>query len=317
MYPPKVSVIILTYNRAHLLCKAIQSVLNQNFQDFEIIIVDDASQDNTTEVVNSFSDKRIRYIRHQANRGEGGSRNSGVKNATGEYIAFLDDDDEWLPEKLSMQVLLLDNSPLKVGAVHTGCVEVDIESGEKLFTKITTMRGYIFQELLHQKDFITVSSILLRRICFEKSGLFDESISYGLDYDMWLRISREFNFECIKTPLVKYGVHKNHLGSNYSLQINGREAILKKYHQDLLSDKKGYSRIYYTLGILCCLNKEPKKGRGFFLCAIHMNVYWIKPYILLCFSLLYSNVFKEIYEINKNIKLIHYHRKRRYRKNKP
>ena len=99
-----VSVIITTYNRAHLVGKAIKSVLNQTFQDFELIVVDDGSTDNTEEVINSFNDTRIRYIRHKINKGGNAARNTGLRNSKGEYIAFLDSDDEWLPEKLERQL---------------------------------------------------------------------------------------------------------------------------------------------------------------------------------------------------------------------
>ena len=116
---PKVSVVIPTHNRAGFLQAAIQSVLNQTFQDFEIIVVDDASEDQTTEIVRSFSDPRIRYMRHESNKGQGASRNDGIRQASGEYIALLDDDDEWLPEKLAKQVALLDSSPSQVGMIYT------------------------------------------------------------------------------------------------------------------------------------------------------------------------------------------------------
>ena len=221
---PKVSVIITTYNRSYLLSKAIQSVLSQSFHGFEIIVVDDASQDNTAQIVNVFSDKRIRYIRHHVNKGYCHSKNNGVKNANGEYIAFLDDDDEWFPEKLSMQVSMLDNSPLKIGVVYTGSIAVDIANGKELYTRISTMRGNIFQHLIRYEEFITTSSVLLRNICFEKVGLFDESIDYCSDYDMWLRIAKEFYFECIQVPLVKYGIHKNNMGSKYYLQIKWKRS---------------------------------------------------------------------------------------------
>src|ERR1700737_4457090 len=119
---PKVSVIIPTYNRAELLRSAIISVLTQIFQDFEVIVVDDASRDNTQNVVHSFNDRRIRYIRNGMNKGDAVARNVGITNSSCEYIAFLDDDDEWLPEKLEKQINLLENSSPNVGVVHTGHV---------------------------------------------------------------------------------------------------------------------------------------------------------------------------------------------------
>src|SRR5215510_16389067 len=129
---PAVSVIIPTYNRAEFLRLAITSVLNQTFQDFEIIVVDDASEDHTHEVVSDFSDKRIKYIRHEANKRVSAARNTGVLSASGDYIAFLDDDDEWLPRTLQMQVALLEDSTSIVGGVYTGYVQIDRYTGQVL-----------------------------------------------------------------------------------------------------------------------------------------------------------------------------------------
>src|SRR5262245_29216969 len=111
---PKVSVIIPTHNRAEFLRSAITSVLNQTFQDFEIIVVDDASTDNTSEVVTYFGDKRIKYMRNNINKGDAGTRNVGVVNSNCTYIAFLDDDDEWLPNKLQIQIDMLEDSLIDI-----------------------------------------------------------------------------------------------------------------------------------------------------------------------------------------------------------
>jgi glycosyltransferase involved in cell wall biosynthesis len=117
---PKVSVIIPTYNRAGLLKRAIQSVLNQIYQDFEIIIVDDASTDNTENVIESFKEHRIRYIKHESNKGAAVARNTGIKFANENYIAFQDSDDEWLPEKLEKQMEIIEHASPRVGVVYTG-----------------------------------------------------------------------------------------------------------------------------------------------------------------------------------------------------
>ena len=115
---PKVSVIIPTYNRAGLLPRAVNSVLSQTYDDYEIIIVDDCSTDNTRDVIAAFTDPRVLSIRHQTNRRQSASINTGISNARGEYIAFLDDDDEWLPAKLEKQVAILDSSSSNVGLVY-------------------------------------------------------------------------------------------------------------------------------------------------------------------------------------------------------
>ena len=144
---PKVSVVIPTRNRAAFLQAAIQSVLNQTFQDFEIIVVDDASADQTAQVIQSFTDPRINYIRHETNKGQGVTRNDGINQASGEYVALLDDDDEWLPEKLEKQVRLLDSSPSKVGLVYTGFCKVDGSSKRVINRVIPEKRGQVFEEL--------------------------------------------------------------------------------------------------------------------------------------------------------------------------
>ncbi len=121
MHTPKVSVIIITYNRAHLLKTAMQTVFDQTFEDFELLIIDDASTDDTENTVKSFHDPRVRYVKHAQNQREGGARNTGMQHAEGEYIAFFDDDDEWLPNKLQLQVDLLD-AKAEVGFVHSALI---------------------------------------------------------------------------------------------------------------------------------------------------------------------------------------------------
>jgi len=115
-----VSIVIPTYNRAGLLSRTIQSVLNQTYQDFEIIIVDDGSTDKTEEVVKSFNSKKIFYNRHEENKGANAARNTGIKASRGEYIAFQDSGDEWLPQKLERQMKVFENASPEVGVVYTG-----------------------------------------------------------------------------------------------------------------------------------------------------------------------------------------------------
>ena len=145
---PVVSVIIPTYNRAHLIGRAIRSVLDQTYQDWELIVVDDASTDDIPGIVKGFTDGRVKYIRHDENKGAAAARNTGIQAARGAYIAFLDSDDEWLPEKLERQVQAFESSDAQVGVIYTGTIAVS-QSGEALSDyKAPRFRGYIFRDLL-------------------------------------------------------------------------------------------------------------------------------------------------------------------------
>jgi glycosyltransferase involved in cell wall biosynthesis len=290
---PKISVIIPTYERAASLARAINSVLEQTFRDFEIIIVDDASKDNTREVVKAIGDQRIRYLRHERNQKEAGARNTGVSNARGEYVAFLDDDDEWLPDKLRRQVDLLDRSPPYVGVVYTGSIKIDRGNG-KTFRVTPTKRGNLFEELLIHNCVGTPSTILLKRKCFETVGLFDPNIVFGPDYDMWIRLAEKYHFECIPEPLIKYYIHGERLSNNYSLMISGIEAQMKKYSRLFGLNSRGFSRRYSVLGIYHCYNGDPAKGRQALWDAIKLYPFEIRHYYNFCLSLLGAKTFKRI-----------------------
>ncbi|HWP93500.1 MAG TPA: glycosyltransferase [Thermodesulfobacteriota bacterium] len=298
---PKVSVVIPTYNRAELLGSAINSVLSQTFQDFEIVVVDDASRDNTAEVIRGFNDKRIKHVRHETNKGEAGARNTGVINSDGSYVAFLDDDDEWLPEKLERQIEIFERDSDRIGGVYTGFLKVDRATGQVVKEVIPTKRGNIFNELL-QFNWIRIPSVLMvKKECFDRTGLFDASIPFGLDYDMWIRISKEFQFEYVDRPLVKYYSHADsRLSTNYKLVISGKEAMLKKYSDVFESNKKDHSYRYLQLGVLYCYSGNARKGREAFLRAIMAYPFEVRHYFNFCLSLLGASVFKKMKVIKEN-----------------
>jgi glycosyltransferase involved in cell wall biosynthesis len=285
---PKVSVIIPTHNRAEFLRSAITSVLNQTFQDFEIIIIDDVSKDHTREVIASFNDARIKVIRNQISKGAAGARNIGIMNSNGEYVAFLDDDDEWLPEKLKIQTCLLDNSPPDVGGICTGCFII-----EKVSRRVLSIDKPELNDL-SKGNFITTSSILLRGECFKKCGLFDESMPTNSDYDMWIRISTEFSFKVIKDALVNYYVHENRLTLNYEKKIRGIEILFGKYGDFFKNGPKEYSKQYLSLGVFYCYKGEVRKGRKAFSKAIIINPFEPRNYFNFILSLLGAEGFKKL-----------------------
>jgi len=297
---PKVSVIIPTRNRADFLRSAIASVLNQTYQDFELIVVDDASKDNTREVVASFADSRIKYFCHQTGRGDGGARNTGIINSSADYIAFLDDDDQWLPEKLGLQLTVLENSPAHIGGVYTGQFDVNDTDGEISKICSPNRRGDLSQYLFKDPCIVT-STVLFRRECFEKLGLFDESIPYCNDYDMWIRIAKEYHFECIEEPLVKYLIHTNKLSTNFKLSIRGRELILEKYRQDFKHHRKAHGYGYQVLGETYCYDGNVEKGREAFLKSMKIYPFEIRCYVHFCLSLLGAKNFKATKEFVRQL----------------
>ena len=281
---PRVSVVIPTCNRARLLRAAIASVLAQQFENFEIIIIDDASDDETRAVIAGFSDSRIRYFRHADNRGEAASRNAGLAHARGEYIAFLDDDDSWLPEKLAAQVEVLDRSPGRVGAVYTAYDRIDMKTGATIATVPAEKRGDIYAALRAQNWVGSPSAVMVRRACFDRVGWFDHQIKFGVDYDMWIRISRHYEFETINRPLVLYAVHSDRLSTDTRAILRGKQDQLEKYADYFAGDRRSYGRYFLALGVLYCYNRRPAEGRAALRRAIRIYPFEVRPYVNLFLS---------------------------------
>lgn len=209
---PLISVIIPTFNRGHCLEESIRSVRDQNFPDFELIVVDDGSVDNTIEVVNQFPD--IRFIRLDKNRGVSFARNCGLKQAQGDWIAFLDSDDLWKKGKLQAQVQWVNQHP-DCYAVYTD--EIWVRNGVRVnqMKKHQKYSGEIFQYCL-PLCIVSPSSVLLRTKMLNEVGGFDESMLVCEDYDLWLRIAKQYPFHFIDEKLiVKRGGHADQLSSKF------------------------------------------------------------------------------------------------------
>jgi len=206
---PKVSIIIPTYQHADFVGEAIDSALAQTYTDYEIILVDDGSTDGTREIVVAYGNQ-IKYI-YQDNRGLPAARNTGILASKGQYLSFLDADDVWLPNKLKLEVEFLDTHP-SVKLVCSNYSYFGSRKGPKRtgFEGITLTSGYGLKELFF-KNPILPSAVLVRKSCFEKVGLFDESMVQCEDLDMWLRIAAHFEVGYIDTPLVKYRLHEKNM----------------------------------------------------------------------------------------------------------
>lgn len=265
---PTVSVIIPTYNRAYLIGRAIQSVLNQTYQDFEIIVVDDGSTDNTEEIVRSFKNKRIKYIRHEKNKGGAAARNTGIKVARGEYIAFQDSDDEWLPEKLERQMRVFENAPLEVGVVYTGFYR--LQNNKKTYipsSRIIQKEGNIFSNLL-KGNFVTMQAAVVKTGCFERAGMFDENLPRLQDWELFIRIAKYYHFKCIDEPLVISYYQPHSISADKNALIRAQRLILEKHFEEIKKDKKVFASHYFSLGHLSCSSGEFSRGRSYLIKAI-------------------------------------------------
>jgi glycosyltransferase involved in cell wall biosynthesis len=300
MIMPRVSVIIPTHNRAEFLEKAIHSVLNQSYTDFEILVCDDASSDDTRKVVEAISDERIRFIRYEQNRGVIRVRNEAISNSSGDYIAFLDDDDEWLPTKLEKQIAILGDSTNKLGGVYTGVYSIDTQLGRIVKTSIPKYSGDILNELL-MDNFITTSSVIIKKYCFERVGLFDPEYKSASDYDMWIRIAAEFNFDYVAEPLVNYRNHPKKISTNYDGLIRGLERLISK-HENLFTDnRQAYVNHLLKIGVFQCFNNNSQEGRKTFRTALRFRPLDIRLYYNMIISFLGRGTFIKLKETKQLI----------------
>lgn len=298
---PTVSVIIPTYNRAHLIGRAIQSVLDQTYQDFEIIVVDDASTDNTEDVVSNFDDERIRYIRLKENSGTSAApRNTAIRIARGEYIAFQDSDDEWLPEKLKKQIRLFETVFSKVGIIYTDMWRINKNKKKKYWhsPRIMPEDGIIYEEALgYRVEFIGAATIVIKKECFDKAGLLDEKLSMYIDTELLMRMSKYYYFCHIDEPLVNYFVTPNSTSSSERATIMARKLILEKYFNDIKKSKKTLAEHYFSIGSDLCLQGDLKVGREYILKAIRTYPFNIKYFIAVFISLFGSKIYNGILKI--------------------
>ena len=207
-YTPRVTVVITTYNRAGLLTRAIESVLAQTYTDYEIIIVDDCSSDNTQEVIAGLDDPRIRSFRHERNRGLSAARNTAIFNARGEYVALLDDDDEWLPMNLELRVRRFDNSSSKVGLVYGWRDVVDDSTGKVRPYTRHTLEGDLFEYLLALNYLAGSPDLMVRLSAAQEIGGFDESLPASVELLFLTQIAQRFHIAVV--PHVISRQHAEH-----------------------------------------------------------------------------------------------------------
>jgi glycosyltransferase involved in cell wall biosynthesis len=237
---PLVSVIIPTHDRAKFVDLAVGSVLSQTYPRIEVIVVDDGSTDNTWDVLKKYEGK-IEYV-YQERSERSKARNHGFRHSAGEYICFLDSDDLWLPTKIEKQVEVL-NENLEVGAVYAGVQFID-KKGDPCGAEIVwdaPKRQALYEDLMtHNVITGTTSSVMFRRSCLNRVGLFDESMNTCEDLELYLRVARSFKLHKIDLPLVKFRIHGENTQSHGSLMAKGWETILRKISENTPAEFQYY-----------------------------------------------------------------------------
>ncbi len=282
-----VSVIIPTHNRVNMLVRAVKSVLNQTFKNFELIIVDDASEEKeaTKKTIKELKDKRIRYYyKTREPHNSSSTRNEGIKLAKGEFIAFLDDDDEWLPKKLEKQLDFFKKDP-EIVLVYTRkyfikdnklTLKKDVNSN--VFGRVS-LRDLAFSE-------ITPSTVMIRKRCISECGFFDENLDCAGDREFWIRISRCGRIGFSPEYLIKYHIHKSpNTSSNNKKKIISEKYFINKYFKVL--KREGLLGVYtYRLGSLYFKDKDFKKANSCFLRVIKLNPFFLRAYLYFFINIL-------------------------------
>jgi glycosyltransferase involved in cell wall biosynthesis len=226
----QVSVVIASYNTGRYLPLAVESVLGQSYPDVHVWIIDDGSTDDTPAVIQRWRDEPRVHVHRQPNGGQARAKNQGVALSRGRFVAFLDADDVWLPDKLVRQMPLFSGQP-EVGVVYSDYELMDGDGRKLPKGPILMHRGWVSGALLIE-NFVPFPSAVVRRTCLERHGPFDESLCMGIDYDLWLRLSPHYQFDFIPDAMVRYRIWSGQMSKNYRQRYESAIGIMQRFLAD-------------------------------------------------------------------------------------
>ena len=249
-----------------MVLRALDSIIAQTYRDIEIIVVDDSPTDYPErEAVQSAVMKRqsenqdisIKYIAHEKNMGACVARNTGLDVARGEYVAYLDDDDEWLPEKIEKQIQVIQNS--NAALVYCGSISKNDTTRKETVGKKEYIKGNAFKRLLYSNFIESTSYPLIRKECLLNIGGFDPLMQSAQDYDVWLRIAKQYEIDYVDQPLVRYHIHAGErITSNPVKKISGLERINQKNAEYLDKDRKLWWKRHIGIARYYAMDHKPK-----------------------------------------------------------
>lgn len=300
---PLVSVIIPTHNRAGHVGRAISSALAQTVDDIEIIVVDDCSCDATATVVRSMAGRNmpnIVYLRNEKNLGGSASRNVGIGAARSRYLAFLDDDDEWLPTKLEKQLAVFGENPA-LGLVYTGYFFIN-EQTQSVYATIRPRKiRNVLAELLKKNCVGTTSTAMVTSKCLKEVGGFDQSLRGCQDWDLWIRIAKKYAMECIQEPLVKFYDHDNRISRDNALKIEAKMMLYDKHKDDIGVSRIAKSCHFAKIGQMLCHDGRIRDGKVYLAQAIRLFPFDLTYYKYFACSLFGTSVYSRVLGMKRSI----------------
>lgn len=298
---PKISVVIGTYNRPQMLRRAVDSVLKQTFQDFEVIVVDDGMEERAGGIVAEYHDDRIRYIQHEENKGCSASKNTGARNARGGVIAFLDDDDWWVPEKLEVQYNALQNTSSDVGFSFTAVLNVH-ENFEERTHVPEGIADYHERALLVFNGFMA-GTLMVKRGVFYDVGYLDESYPSHTDIEWIIRVTKKYKGLGIDEPLLcmDFSEHE-HMGSDPLRRAHGREMLLSKYKKEFKEMPEVMAKHLFKLATFYREGGDYKNARNAFLRSLkaHFSVRTLLHYLSMFFA---GRLYRTFYSLAERLNI--------------
>ena len=257
-----ISIILPTYNRGNLLGIAIKSVLDQSYSNWELIIIDNNSTDNTDDIINQYQNHKIRILKINNDGNIAKSRNEGIKNAVGSYIAFLDSDDYWHKDKLSMCIKPLIKNP-GTGVCHAERWEYDNDARKNIVKEYGPDENFTYKKLLERGNCLSLSAVIIPKAFIEKVGYFDErsELITAEDYELWIRFAKEnLKINFINNILGTFKVHQASESNNRERNSRAIEYIINHHVKNDIDNRKCKSSLWLNNGKQYHLNGEYSKA---------------------------------------------------------
>jgi len=296
----EVTIIIPTYNRADVLQRSIDSALNQDFPDIEIIVVDDCSSDHTPTVMSKYESKKLRFIQLEKNRGANAARNTGVKQAAGNYIMFLDSDDKLHPQCVRETINMFKQASNRCGGIFTSYQEIN----KGVVKKVSIPKKRItFEDIIDGNIIGGFTGKLFPRDVFKRVGYLDEQLQESQDYDFYLRVLEWYDMIGVNKVLYNWYRRDDRLWDQLDGTIDTQRYFLEKHGKNLSTDEK--IRRYNRIGYTSIKNGRRKEASIAFKNGLFENPYKISNVYLYIISLMGIRCFNLLYTFGKRMKNSH------------